>query len=331
MTARAEEVPLLRVRGLATWFVEVGRVTRAVNGVDLTVWPGQVVGLVGESGSGKSVTALSILRLVPPPGRVVAGEVWLQGCDLLRLPERALRAIRGRDIGYIAQDPLAALNPVLTVGAQVAEVLRRHLRATRRQAWLRALELLEQAGLAPASALARAYPHQLSGGQRQRVLWALALACRPPLLLADEPTTALDATLQADLLARLQDWQRQTGSGVLLITHDLAVVAAVADVVAVMYAGQLVEWAAVEQLGLAPLHPYSQQLWQAAAHLYGGVAQAAKPAVTAAGAVAADEGGAAADGCRFAPRCPYVLPRCVEQPPPWREVQRGHWVRCALV
>ncbi|MCL6594032.1 MAG: ABC transporter ATP-binding protein, partial [Alicyclobacillus sp.] len=195
MTGQA--APLLSVRGLATWFVEAGRVKRAVDGVDLTVWPGQVVGLVGESGSGKSVTALSIMRLVPPPGRVVAGDVRLLGQDLLRLPERVLCGIRGRTLGYIAQDPWAALNPVLTVGEQVAEVLRRHLRASRRQARVRAVELLEQAGLASAAALARAYPHQLSGGQRQRVLWAVAMACRPPLLLADEPTTALDATLQA--------------------------------------------------------------------------------------------------------------------------------------
>lgn len=302
--------PLLEVRGLRTWFHTPAGVAKAVDGVDLTLHHGQTLALVGESGSGKSVTAVSLLRLVPPPGRIEAGQVLLQGTDLLQLDAAALRRVRVGRIGMVFQD-LSALNPVQTIGAQIAEAVRLHQpQLGRRAAWDRAVQLLAQVRLPDPPAQARAVPHRLSGGQRQRALIALALAGEPELLVADEPTTALDVTTQAEILALLAELQRSTGLGLLLITHDLGVVAQVADRAAVMYAGRIVEEGPVAALFAAPRHPYTAGL----------LASVALEQVTP-GSRLPEIGGtvpsllALPPGCAFAPRCAQASPRCQQAAP----------------
>ena len=302
--------PLLEVRGLRTWFHTPAGVAKAVDGVDLTLHRGQTLALVGESGSGKSVTAASLLRLVAPPGRIEAGQVLLQGTDLLQLDAAALRRVRGGRIGMVFQD-LSALNPVQTIGAQIAEAVRLHQpQLGRRAAWDRAVQLLAQVRLPDPQAQAHAVPHRLSGGQRQRALIALALAGEPELLLADEPTTALDVTTQAEILALLAELQRSTGLGLLLITHDLGVVAEVADRAAVMYAGRIVEEGPVAELFAAPRHPYTAGL----------LASVALEQV-APGSRLPEIGGtvpsllALPPGCAFAPRCAMASPRCRQAAP----------------
>tara|TARA_B100001105_G_scaffold244607_1_gene226518 strand:+ start:704 stop:1717 length:1014 start_codon:yes stop_codon:yes gene_type:complete len=302
--------PLLEVRGLRTWFHTPAGVAKAVDGVDLTLHRGQTLALVGESGSGKSVTAASLLRLVPPPGRIEAGQVLLQGTDLLQLDAAALRRVRGGRIGMVFQD-LSALNPVQTIGAQIAEAVQLHQpQLGRRAAWERALQLLAQVRLPDPKAQARAVPHRLSGGQRQRALIALALAGEPELLVADEPTTALDVTTQAEILALLAELQRSTGLGLLLITHDLGVVAQVADRAAVMYAGRIVEEGPVAELFAAPRHPYTAGL----------LASVALEQVTP-GSRLPEIGGTVPSlltlppGCAFAPRCAQASPRCQQAAP----------------
>jgi oligopeptide/dipeptide ABC transporter ATP-binding protein len=296
---------LLEVRGLKTWFDTPGGVAKAVDGVDLIVERGETLALVGESGSGKSVTAASLLRLIAPPGRIVAGEVLLDGVDLLKLDARALRAVRGGRVGMVFQD-LSALNPVETLGTQIAEAVRLHApTATRRAAWSRAVELLERVRMPSPAERARDVPHRLSGGMRQRALIALALACDPELLIADEPTTALDVTTQAQILALLAELQADAGMGLLLITHDLGVVAQVADRAAVMYAGRVVEEAGVDRLFARPQHPYT-------AGLIGAVALGQ---VTP-GTRLPEIGGAVPSllalpaGCAFAPRCERAVDAC---------------------
>jgi len=301
---------LLEVRGLKTWFDTPGGIAKAVDGVDLVVDRGETLALVGESGSGKSVTAASLLRLIAPPGRIVAGEVLLDGVDLLRLDARALRAVRGGRVGMVFQD-LSALNPVETIGAQIAEAVRLHSpTVTRRAAWSRAVELLGRVRMPSPDERARDVPHRLSGGMRQRALIALALACAPELLIADEPTTALDVTTQAQILALLAELQADTGMGLLLITHDLGVVAQVADRAAVMYAGRLVEEASVAALFAHPQHPYT-------AGLIGAVALEQ----VAPGTRLPEIGGtvpsllALPPGCAFAPRCGRALDACTHARP----------------
>ena len=298
---------VLSIRDLVVEFATDGGTLRAVDGVSLELLRGRTLGLVGESGSGKSVTALSILRLAQP-GRIVSGSIEYGGRDLLKLSERELREVRGNRIAMIFQDPMTSLNPVFRVGDQVAEVLRVH--GQRRQAGARAIELLAKVGIAEPAERARAYPHQLSGGLRQRVMIAMALACGPDLLIADEPTTALDVTIQAQILDLLARLQRELGMSVLLITHDLGVVAEVCDEVAVMYAGQIVERAHTSELFRAPRHPYTAGLLRAIRELEpipGMIPDLRKPPA----------------GCRFLDRCPRVQPRCRAEAP---ELASG--VRC---
>jgi len=302
--------PLLEVRGLRTWFDTPAGIAKAVDGVDLVVERGQTLALVGESGSGKSVTAASLLRLIAPPGRIVAGEVLLDGVDLLKLDARALRAVRGGRIGMVFQD-LSALNPVETIGTQIAEAVRLHApTVTRRAAWSRAVELLERVRMPSPTERAHDVPHRLSGGMRQRALIALALACDPELLIADEPTTALDVTTQAQILALLAELQADAGMGLLLITHDLGVVAQAADRAAVMYAGRVVEEAPVAALFAHPQHPYT-------AGLIGAVAlDQVQP-----GTRLPEIGGtvpsllALPAGCAFAPRCGRAVDACAHTMP----------------
>ena len=302
---------LLEVRDLRTHFFSKGRVFKAVDGVSLSVDAGETVAVVGESGCGKSVTALSILGLVPdPPGRIVGGEIRFEGRDLVGLDARALREVRGNRIGMIFQEPMTSLNPVFTVGNQVVEAILAHRDVGRRQARARAAELLSLVGLADPERLLGEYPHRLSGGMRQRVMIAMALSCEPKLLIADEPTTALDVTTQAQILGLLNTLQQRLGMAMLIITHDLAVVAQTATRVAVMYAGRKVEEARVEDLFASPLHPYSQGLLAALPNpeerrdASGRRRRLAEiPGVVP----ALDELPA---GCAFSPRCPIVTDAC---------------------
>jgi oligopeptide/dipeptide ABC transporter ATP-binding protein len=315
--------PLLEVRDLRTHFPTDEGVVRAVDGVSLDVRAGETLALVGESGSGKSVTSLSILRLVGGgAGRIVGGSIRFRGRDLLALPEEAMRAVRGREISMVFQEPMTSLNPVFTCGDQVAEVLEVHERMPRAAARARAVELLRHVGMPDPEQRAREYPHQLSGGMRQRVMIAMALACRPALLIADEPTTALDVTIQAQILELLRRLRAETGMAVLLITHDLGVVAESADRVAVMYAGQVVEYAPVASLFARPGHPYTAGLLASLPRLGrreerlrvipGGVPDPlAFPA-----------------GCRFHPRCPIAQERCRREEPRLEAQPDGREVRC---
>ena len=315
---------LLEVRDLRVSLSVPGGTVRAVDGVDLTVMPGETHAILGESGCGKSMTALSILRLLPAAGRVVDGSVRLDGTDLLRLPEDAMRAVRGRRVAMIFQEPQSSLNPVLTVGDQIAEGVRRHQGLSRRAALRRAVELLEAVGIPDPSRRASEYPHQLSGGMKQRVMIATALAGEPDLLIADEPTTALDVTIQAQVLELLDQLRRERGMAVLLITHDLGVVAESAQRVAVMYAGQVVEEGVTADLFARPLHPYTRKLFAAlpAVGKRGGaleVIPGTVPSLTA-----------HVPGCRFAPRCDQAWALCRAAAPGWHPLGRGQGVRCHL-
>src|SRR6058998_949849 len=248
--------PLLAVEHLTTVFDVSSGPVAAVDDVSFEIRAGETLGLVGESGSGKSVTALSIMRLVQPPGRIAGGRVWFKGRDLLTLDERMMRTVRGAEIALIFQEPMTALNPVFRVGDQIAETLLVHGRATRREAWAAAIELMKAVHIPDAASRVNDYPHQLSGGMRQRVMIAIALACRPALVIADEPTTALDVTIQAQILDLLREMKSALNLSLLLITHDLGVVAETADRVAVMYAGRIVETGPVRQIFRTPQHPY---------------------------------------------------------------------------
>ncbi|MBO9354851.1 ATP-binding cassette domain-containing protein [Bordetella petrii] len=319
---------MLSVRGLHTRFYKDDAVIHAVNGMSLDLWPGEVLGLVGESGCGKSVTALSILRLIPRAvGRVVEGEIRFEGRDLLALAPRELASVRGRDISMIFQEPMTSLNPVLRVGDQVAETLQLHQGLSRRAALARAIELLDLVRIADPARQAREYPHRLSGGMRQRVMIAMALACEPRLMIADEPTTALDVTVQAQILELMADLNRQTGAAILMITHDLGVVAEMADRVIVMYAGNAVEEATVHDLFASPLHPYTRGLMAAiprrGAWRGGAGAQTLQEIP---GMVPSLRSPIA--GCAFAPRCAYATARCHEHAPARQVRPNGHAVAC---
>jgi len=315
--------PLLRVVELRTHFFTDAGVVRAVDGVSLEVNEGETVALVGESGSGKSVTSLSILRLVDdPPGRIVGGRIELRGADLLALPMARMRAIRGREISMIFQEPMTSLNPVHTCGRQIAEVLEVHERMPRARARDRAIELMRRVGIPAPGQRVDDYPHQMSGGMRQRVMIAMALACRPALLVADEPTTALDVTIQAQILELLAELRRELGMALLLITHDLGVVAETADRVAVMYAGQIVEEADVAALFRLPLHPYTAGLLASRPRL--GEGRERLRAIP--GAV--PDPAHPPQGCRFHPRCPLAQDRCRREPPALERGGEGRSVRC---
>lgn len=318
--------PLLEIKDLRVHFhLPAGRL-QAVGGVDLRLAPGETLGLVGESGCGKTVTALSILRLIQCPPGEVSGEILFAGKNLLSLPEAQLRDLRGDRIAMVFQEPMTALNPVFTIGEQVAEVLRQHRGLSRREALREAVRALGRVGLPDPTRRLNHYPHQLSGGLRQRVLIAMALALNPELLIADEPTTALDVTIQAQILALLRSLKDQLGLAVLFITHNLGIVAQTADRVAVMYAGLLVEEAPTRKLFQNPSHPYTRGLLDSVPKLdFHHPPGATLPAI--AGQVPNLYEPPA--GCLFRERCPQAMPRCTE-PPPWVELAAGHRVRCWL-
>jgi oligopeptide/dipeptide ABC transporter ATP-binding protein len=314
---------LLSVSHLTTVFDLPGGPVAAVDDVSFEIREGETLGLVGESGSGKSVTALSIMRLVQPPGRIAAGSILFKGRDLRTLPEADMRAVRGAEIALIFQEPATALNPVFTVGDQIAEALLVHRRATRRAAKIRTVELLDAVRIPDAAARAGDYPHQLSGGMRQRVLIAMALACKPSLVIADEPTTALDVTIQAQILDLLREMKSAFNLSLLLITHDLGIIAETADRVAVMYTGRLVEEGPVRAILRDPKHPYTRGLL------------ASIPGGTPGERLRAIEGsvpmlGALPPGCAFNPRCPDRFDPCTTTPPPEYDVGPEHSARCYL-
>jgi peptide/nickel transport system ATP-binding protein len=315
-------MPLLDVRDLRMVFPTDAGEARAVDGISFTLDRGDVLGLVGESGCGKSMTALSLMRLVPPPGRITGGRVLFEDRDLLGLTEREMRDVRGARMAMIFQEPMTALNPVLTVGSQVAESVFLHRPVSRRQAWQRATELLVEVGIPDAERRVHDYPHQLSGGMRQRVMIAMAIACDPLLLLADEPTTALDVTIQAEVLALLRSLRDRYGMAVLLITHDLGVVAEQADRVAIMYAGRIVEHATVDELFTRPLHPYTQALLRSMPVL----GARRERLETIPGQVPSLT--RLPSGCAFRDRCPLQIDECATAVPPLEEHPPGHLVAC---
>jgi peptide/nickel transport system ATP-binding protein len=318
--------PLLSVKSLRVFFATPEGVARAVDGVSFTVAAGETVGLVGESGCGKSVTALSLLRLVPPPGRIEAGSsIRFEGVDVLALKTEPLREMRGDRMAMIFQEPMTALNPVLTVGDQVAEVVRVHTSASRSEAWERAVKMLAQVGIPDPAARAKQYPHELSGGMRQRVMIAMALILEPRLVIADEPTTALDVTIQAQILELLREMRERTGLALLLITHDLGIVAEMATRVIVMYAGEVVEEASVNELFDAPAHPYTEGLL-AAVPRFGEEQQRLR---TIRGTVPPST--AWPSGCRFRDRCAYAFDRCEREAPTLLQIGASHRARCHLV
>jgi len=316
---------LLAVRDLRTHFHTEDGIVRAVDGVSFRIRRGETFALVGESGCGKSVTAFSILRLLPiPPARIASGRVELDGVDLLRLRERQMRSVRGGRIGMVFQEPMSSLNPVYTCGSQIAEAIRLHRRLAPRAARRLAVEMLEKVGIPDPAQRFEEYPHQLSGGMRQRVMIAMALSCGPELLIADEPTTALDVTIQAQILELLCQMQARQRLSILLITHDLAVVAETADVVAVMYASKIVELTDVRRLFAGPLHPYTHGLFRSVPRL----GQRKDRLETIPGSVPNPL--SFPTGCKFHPRCPVGrdLPRCRAEEPALREVAAGHWAAC---
>ena len=317
--------PLLRVHELRTYFYTEGGIARAVDGVSFEIGAGETVGLVGESGSGKSVTALSLLRLIRPPGRIEPGsEILFDGQNLVALDERAIRAVRGARISMVFQEPMTALNPVFTVGDQIAEVVRVHKGGSKREAWDRAIKMLETVGIPSPAQRANEYPHQLSGGMRQRVVIAMALVMNPALVIADEPTMALDVTIQAQILELLAALQRQFGMSVLLITHDLGVVAETVSRVLVMYGGEIVEEAPVRELFSSAHHPYTEGLLNAMPR----VGQERERLETIPGTVPPPT--AWPTGCRFHDRCPYAWNRCAAEHPPLYQIGAGHASRCHL-
>ena len=342
--------PLLQVRDLNIAFETNRGDVRPVRDASLTIYPGQTVALVGESGCGKSVTAMSILRLIPqPPGKVLGGEVLLEGRDLLKISEDEMRGVRGKDIAMIFQEPMTSLNPVFTVGDQIVEAVLLHQHVSSDEAWKIAEQSLRDVGIADPARRLREYPHQMSGGMRQRIMIAMALSCKPKLLIADEPTTALDVTIQAQILELLRRLQRETGMSILLITHDLGVVAENADVVGVMYASRIVEFATVEELFDKPQHPYTEGLFKSVPKLHAH----AERLDTIPGTVPNPARFPA--GCKFHPRCHRtralaaqasasetteiaasderfrVMRACVESEPVLKENQPRHWAACHFV
>ena len=328
MTETKTTQPLLAIKNLKTYFYTEDGVVRAVDGVDIEVYPGEVLGIVGESGCGKSVTSLSVMRLIGQPGKVIEGEIFFDGRDLLKVPESEMMKVRGNRISMIFQQPQTSLNPVFRVGEQIGEVLNIHQDFGKEAAHTRTIELLKQVGIPEPEKRAEAFPHELSGGMAQRVMIAMALACVPDLLIADEPTTALDVTIQAQILDLMRNLRSQLGSAVILITHDLGVVAEMADRVAVMYAGQVVEQTSVLNLFKNPLHPYTVGLIGSTPVLGkvrekldvipGSVPNLVNLPV----------------GCRFAPRCharvSHNLGICTEKEPDLIQTGEGHTVRCWL-
>ena len=317
--------PLLDVRNLVTEFQSGGGIVRAVDGISYTVEPGETVAIVGESGSGKSASALSVLRLIlDPPGRITGGEVLFAGRDLMKLSEEEMRQIRGRDIGMVFQEPMTSLNPVLTIGRQITEVLEQHQDIDRAAVTERALELLRMVSIADPQRRLAQYPHQLSGGMRQRVMIAIALACRPKLIIADEPTTALDVTIQAQILELMKELTRRHGIALIIITHNLGVVARYANRVNVMYAGRIVEAGPAIDIYHQPRHPYTIALLRSVPRLD-------RPRQARLDPVDGQPPDLTRldDGCSFRPRCRFAVPACGEARPALRETDRaGHLAAC---
>ncbi len=315
---------LLEVKNLKTWFYTPDGIVKAVNGISYTLHEGEALGLVGESGCGKSVSAMSLMRLIPtPPGRIVEGEVWFDGRDLLKLNDEGIRRIRGNDIAMIFQDPMTSLNPVLTIGRQIAEALELHKGMNRSESRKRTIELLDLVGIPSARSRVDDYPHQFSGGMRQRVMIAMALSCDPKLLIADEPTTALDVTIQAQILELIKRLRQELGMAVILITHDLGVVAGVADKISVMYAGHIVEAAPAEELFSNPRMPYTLGLLRSIPR----IDEPRKEKLIPIEGLPPDLIDAPA-GCPFVPRCTYKVDRCVEENPTLEPVRPGHTIAC---
>jgi peptide/nickel transport system ATP-binding protein len=321
-------IPLLQVQDLQTHFFTRDGVVRAVDGVSFSIAAGETLAVVGESGCGKSVTSLSILRLIAsPPGCIVGGKVLFEGRDLLALSEHEMRAVRGDAISMIFQEPMTSLNPALTIGRQIAESLVLHRGLSQSNALAKSVEMLRKVRMPEPERRVRQYPHELSGGMRQRVMIAMALACGPRLLIADEPTTALDVTIQAQILELMRELARETGAAIMLITHDLGVVAEMAQRVVVMYGGRKVEEATVEELFVHPRHPYTRGLLGSMPHLGDSVREVAtKRLVEIPGMVPSlkDE----QPGCLFAPRCPNAIARCVQEAPPLSAHGAGHSAAC---
>ena len=322
----AAQTPSLVVENLTTRFGSDREGATVVDGVSFALTPGRTMALVGESGSGKSATALSLMRLIEPPGRIIAGRVLLDGRDLLSMNERGMEDVRGGQIGMVFQDPLTSLNPALTIGRQITETILAHRDITAAEAERQAINLLVRVGVSDATRRIHDYPHHFSGGMRQRVLIASAISCAPSIIIADEPTTALDVTVQAKILRLLHDLQQEMHASMLLITHDLGVVAAMADTVMVMYAGRIVEQADVDVLFHAPRHPYTKALLACVAGIEDDRSVPLEPI-----------SGMAPDlkyppkGCRFAPRCPMVQGLCLTTDPALRPVSDSHSVACLMV
>lgn len=316
--------PLLEVKGLKTYFYTEDGVVQAVNGVDFAIRPGEVMGLVGESGSGKSVTSLSIMRLLGGSGKIVDGAVIFDGQDLARLPENEMLELRGNKISMIFQQPTSCLNPVFRVGDQIAESIMVHQKMNRQETMRQVADLLRKVGISDPERRMKAFPHEISGGQAQRVMIAMALSCLPKLLIADEPTTALDVTIQAQILDLMRNLRQDFDTAILLITHDMGVVAEMCDSVAVMYAGQIVEYTDVHTLFEKPLHPYTEGLLAAIPVL--GIVQDDLAVIP----------GSVPDlinlppGCKFAPRCPYVKEICTQKEPELVQIEQGHSARCHM-
>ncbi len=318
--------PLLEIRGLKTQFATDDGMVHAVDGVDLAIHRGETVGVVGESGCGKTVTALSVLKLIPmPPGRIVAGQILWQGRDLVPLRQQDMNDIRAKEIAIVFQEPMTSLNPVYTVGEQIAEVLRRHEGLSRRAALAKTVDMLALVQISNPKRRVHDYPHQFSGGMRQRVMIAMALSCSPKLLIADEPTTALDVTIQAQILELLADLKSRLGMAIMLITHAMGVVAETAQRVVVMYAGKVIEEASVEQLFGKPRHPYTQGLIRSIPRI--DLAATRKVRLEAIAGVVPNLL-SLPPGCRFAPRCRFAADICREAVPPLREIVPGHKVAC---
>ncbi len=318
------DAPLLEVKNLQTQFFTQDGVVKAVDDVSFYIKPGETLGVVGESGSGKSITGLSLMRLVPtPPGKIVNGEVLFQGKDVLKMSDEQVRAIRGNDIAMIFQDPMTSLNPVLTINRQISESLILHMNMNKEQAKARAIELLEMVGIPNAAERVDQYPHQFSGGMRQRVMIAMALSCNPKLLIADEPTTALDVTIQAQILDLMRNLQSETGAGVMMITHSMGVVAGMADRVQVMYAGHIVETASTEVIFADPRHPYTIGLMKSIPRLDARDKEKLQP-IRGLPPDLID----LPDMCPFVPRCNYAREKCEQKNPPLMEVRPGHLSAC---
>ena len=319
---------LLEIKGLKTHFFTEEGVVRAVDGVDLHIDKGETLGVVGESGCGKTVTALSVMKLIPmPPGKIVEGQMLYGGRDLVTLPPAQMRKVRGKEISMVFQEPMTSLNPVFTIGEQIAEAIRLHEGLGRRAAMDKTVDMLKLVHIPNPERRVKEYPHQLSGGMRQRVMIAMALSCNPKLLIADEPTTALDVTIQAQILDLLNELKAKLGMAVLLITHDMGVIAETAQRVMVMYAGKVVEEAPVKDLFKEPLHPYTQGLLRSIPRI--------DTAATHRKRLEAIPGVVPSllnlpKGCSFEPRCPHAKPVCKDQEPVLKEVKRGHRVSCWL-